>query len=114
MSRYEVDEIVDRVRRPTVASRGIERESEVRSMSARRQSSPRFTGCRPLPPSSGGLTAVNQRLFTPTHMTRMRAEKDIGVIIKHINGKIPSDSIVVAKERDESKDDVKEKSDSKH
>ena len=99
-SREEIDELVERLCRPTVASQGFERQSEIRSMTARRESSPRFTG---LKPASTPREEVLRRLRQQTHMTTMRAERNLEKIMRSINANIQSDSKYSARNLDSPK-----------
>jgi len=96
-SQEQVDEVVDRLRRGTVASQGIERDSEIRNMKARRESSSRFAGVGLRKMTQEEHDALVQRLTCPTHASLIRSEKDAHKVITEINHKIPTDSITVAK-----------------
>ena len=69
MSRQEVGEVVQRLSRPTVASRGLSRESEGLAMKDARKT-PRFLGTRSY--SSEDLSHIVQRLRMPTTTVELR------------------------------------------
>ena len=72
MSRKEIDKVVERLRKPTVASKGITRRSEELAMEARHRS-PRFSGVRSL--SSDDLHAAIERLRAPTTVAVIRQQQ---------------------------------------
>lgn len=72
LSRSEMDKVVERLRQPTVASKGIALQSEERVV-ADRLKSPRFAGERSL--SSENLSASIDRLSTPTTASLLRQKQ---------------------------------------
>ena len=95
----DLDGIVERLRKSTVASTGIQGDSEEKCMSERREKHGKFMGLRKL--SASESEALVSRLTSPTHASRIRSEKNPYVVITEINNKIPSDSIPVAQKRKE-------------
>ena len=93
LSRYDVDTIIDRVRKPTVASNGSSESADERCMADRRRSAPKYMGLRRI--ETAEQVDITERLSAPTHTSKLRAEKDPIRQATVINKIIPSDSLLL-------------------
>ena len=100
MSESDLDEVITRLRRSTVASTGPSGGSEDRVLREARAKSSKFMGLKKVPASQ--LNASLDRLRSSTHTSKIRAEKDPQKVIMDINCTISNnDSIPLAKKRKE-------------
>lgn len=74
VSRYDLDDIILRLREPTIASKGIDESSDIKCVQARRDSSPRFLGLNKFSPRKQEV--LTARLVAPNHTANIRAEKN--------------------------------------
>lgn len=91
LSRHEVDDIIVRLRKSTIASDGPEASADERQMAKIRRENPKFAGQKKVKPED--LGDIDNRLCSMNHMARLRAERNPYNQAIVINGKIPSDSL---------------------
>lgn len=69
LSRYEFDDMVNRVRKPTVASKGITNTSDNKTMIEKEKTNPQFLG---LKREATDIEELNTRLNRPTKISQIR------------------------------------------
>lgn len=69
LSRYDFDDMVNRVRRPTIASKGINNTSDNTTMLQKEKTNPQFLG---LNREATNVAEINARLTRPTKISQIR------------------------------------------